>query len=302
MIKKGYVAIRAPKVRGNLGCWTWSLEKFNNESDRIVVVGSRKSFSVKKRTFVDKKEIYKRDGKLFFNVSTHSNSRSIIDYSTNDGTIEFNNIMGSHGLFDNPKNIQMIEYLLSLNAKKSSIILDSFAGSGTTAHAVLNMNKQDGGNRKFILVEMMDYAESITAERVKRVIDGYGAGDKTVEGAGGGFSYYELGIPLFKEDKTLNEDVGEAEIRKYVYYMETKKPLEIVNTDTHYYLGKNNDTVYYFYYEKETATTLNFDFLSTVKTKAAGYVIYADKCALSKEQLAEYGITFKKIPRDITRL
>ena len=56
----------------------------------------------------------------------------------------------------------------------NSIILDSFAGSGTTAHAVLNMNKIDGGNRKFILVEMGNYADTITAERVKRVINGYG--------------------------------------------------------------------------------------------------------------------------------
>ena len=63
----------------------------------------------------------------------------------------------------------------------NSIILDSFAGSGTTAHAVLNMNKQDDGNRKFILIEMRDYADSITSERVKRVIDGYGEGKKAVE-------------------------------------------------------------------------------------------------------------------------
>ena len=66
--------------------------------------------------------------------------------------------------------------MLEIASNKDSIILDSFAGSGTTAHAVLNMNKADGGHRKFILVEMMDYADSITAERVKRVIRGYGEG------------------------------------------------------------------------------------------------------------------------------
>ena len=81
--------------------------------------------------------------------------------------------------FDFPKPVQLIEYLLGFYSKPASIILDSFAGSGTTAHAVLNMNKNDGGNRKFILVEMMDYADSITAERVKRVIDGYGEGQKS---------------------------------------------------------------------------------------------------------------------------
>lgn len=204
--------------------------------------------------------------------------------------------------FDNPKPISMLDYLIEVSTNKDSIILDSFAGSGTTAHAVLDLNKQDGGNRKFILVEMMDYADTITAERVKRVIDGYGEGNKAVEGLGGDFSYYELGAPLFKEDKNLNEEVGEEEIRKYVYYMETKKPIETNSTDNRYYMGKNNDTAYYFYYEKDKPTTLNREFLATVKTEATGYVIYADICALSKETLSANGIVFKKIPRDIKRL
>ena len=81
-------------------------------------------------------------------------------------------------MFDSPKPKELITKIISIICEKDSIILDSFAGSGTTAHAVLNMNKADGGNRKFILVEMMDYADSITAERVKRVIDGYGEDKK----------------------------------------------------------------------------------------------------------------------------
>ena len=205
-------------------------------------------------------------------------------------------------VFDYPKDKSLIEYLIQFVDKKDAIILDSFAGSGTTAHAVLDLNKQVGGNRKFILVEMMDYAETITAERVKRVIDGYGEGNKAVAGLGGDFSYYELGEPLFKEDKNLNEEVGEDEIRKYVYYMETKLPLEVGVDDNRYYMGKANDTAYYFYYEKDKPTTLNREFLSTVKTKASGYLIYADVCALPKETLDKNGIVFKKIPRDIKKL
>ena len=204
--------------------------------------------------------------------------------------------------FDNPKPISLLDYIIEVATSKDSIVLDSFAGSGTTAHAVLDLNKQDGGNRKFILVEMMDYADTITAERVKRVIDGYDEGNKAVAGLGGDFSYYELGEPLFKDDKNLNEEVGEAEIRKYVYYMETKMPLEENANDNRYYLGKHNDTAYYFYYEKDKPTTLNKSFLATIKTKATGYVIYADACALSKELLTQNGIIFKKIPRDIKKL
>lgn len=214
---------------------------------------------------------------------------------------ELTEIIFGHG-FETVKPVSIIQRLIYHATDKNAIILDSFAGSGTTAHAVLNMNKQDGGNRKFILVEMMDYAETITAERVKRVIDGYGEGDKAVEGTGGSFSYYELGAPVFKDDKNLNEEIGEAEIRKYVYFMETKQRFATDFDDNRYFMGKHNATAFYFFYEKEEITTLNTEFLSTIKTKADGYVIYADKCVLSSKFMSDNGIVFKKIPRDIARL
>lgn len=216
------------------------------------------------------------------------------------GKALLNDIMGKAVGFDTVKPVELIKTLLS-HLKENALVLDSFAGSGTTAQAVMELNK-NGGNRKFILIETMDYADTITAERVKRVINGYGKDDKAVAGIPGDFTYYELGQPLFKDDKNLNEEVGEGEIRKYVYYMETKKPIETNGTDNRYYMGKNNDTAYYFYYEKDKPTTLNRDFLATVKTEATGYVIYADICALSKETLSANGIVFKKIPRDIKRL
>jgi adenine-specific DNA-methyltransferase len=75
--------------------------------------------------------------------------------------------------FETPKPYQLIQHIIKLSTSKNDIILDSFAGSGTTAHAVLEQNKQDGGNRKFILIETLDYAKTLTAERVKRVIKGY---------------------------------------------------------------------------------------------------------------------------------
>lgn len=203
--------------------------------------------------------------------------------------------------FDTPKPSRLIERVLQIASDKDSIILDSFAGSGTTAHAVLNMNKADGGNRKFIMIEMMDYADFITAERVKRVINGYGEGKKAVEGTDGDFSYYELGEPIFNGD-VLNEEIGEDEIRKYVYFTETKQTLAPRKADEPYYLGTYIDNAYYFYYEKEQITTLNNEFLNTIKTKAGAYVIYADLCTLSNNELEKYRITFKKIPRDISKL
>lgn len=205
-------------------------------------------------------------------------------------------------IFRTPKPVKFIDKILRIGVDKNSIILDSFAGSGTTAHAVLNLNKQDGGNRKFILIEMEDYAETITAERVKRVIKGYGEGSKAVEGSGGSFDFYELGQPIFLENGNLNEEVGIERLRQYVCYTETKTPPGTVeHSDNSYFLKKHNDTAYYFFYEAKSTTTLNHAFLATIKTIAEQYVIYADNCLLTREYMAKHNIIFKKIPRDITR-
>ena len=262
--------------------------------------------------------------------------------------------------FDTPKPYRLIDRILQIASDDDSIILDSFAGSGTTAHAVLNLNKETNGNRKFILIEMMDYAESTTAERVKRVISGFtqdkedvlfdeeitiealesgkellkkakdiavGAkgkyssikkpkiedghlkvvavtkGKDQVAGTGGNFGFYDLGDMLLLPDGNLNENVGEAKIRDYIWYTETKEPMtDVVSEDEPYCLGTSRDTAYYFYYKKDEITTLDYDFLSTVKTKAAGYIIYADLCTISDEELKKWNITFKKIPRDIARV
>lgn len=212
-----------------------------------------------------------------------------------------NSILGNQHGFDTVKPVEIITYILKHSITKDDIILDSFAGSGTTAHAVLEMNKHDDGNRKIIMIEMMDYADTITAERIKRVINGYGEDKKAVPGTGGNFSYYELGEPLLK-DGLLNETVGEYKIREYVFFTETKQKLSPAKEDEPYLLGQYAGNAYYFYYQKDSLTTLDREFLHTVKTKSDGYVIYADLCTLSDRELERYHITFKKIPRDISRL
>ena len=220
---------------------------------------------------------------------------------TQAGTKAIKEIMGSGKAFDFPKPPELIMYFIQMITGEDDIVLDSFAGSGTTAHAVLNMNKADGGHRKFILVEMMDYADSITAERVKRVIRGYGEGKNAVEGTGGNFSFYDLGEPLLVGD-CLNEAVAPEKIREYIWFMETKQPYAPPSDGNPYYLGKHNSTGYYFYYEPQRVTVLDYAFLSTITEKADGTVIYADRCSISEDKLAKMGVTFKKIPRDISRL
>ena len=220
---------------------------------------------------------------------------------TDEAKKELLSIFKGKAPFNTPKPSRLIQFVLQIVGDKDAIILDSFAGSGTTAHAVLNMNKQDGGNRKFILVEMGDYAESITAERVRRVINGYGEGNKAVEGTGGGFSFYELGDALLINGM-LNPNAAEEKIRAYVYYTETRCALAAASENEKYLLGVHENHAYYFYYEADRMTTLNRAFLQTIQTRAEGYLIYADSNTLSAEDMARFHITFKKIPRDIAVL
>lgn len=216
---------------------------------------------------------------------------------TDEAKKEIKAIFGGSAPFDTPKPTRLIERILQIATDKDSIILDSFAGSGTTAHAVLNMNKADDGNRKFILIEMMDYADTITAERVKRVIKGYA--DK--EGTGGDFNFYELGEPLLINN-LLNENVNTQTIREYIWFTETNSKFEELKSEENkYYLGNNFGAAYWFYYEKEKATTLDIDFLSTIKGKYEQYIIYADICLIPQELLQKNNIIFKKIPRDIKK-
>src|SRR3989339_576718 len=203
--------------------------------------------------------------------------------------------------FPFPKPYELVQTIIEQITDVDSVILDSFAGSGTTAHAVLNLNRKDNGNRKFVLIEMEDYANSVTAERAKKVIKGYSSN----EGTGGNFDYYELGKPLFvgENSEYLNEEVDTEKIREYVWYSETRTafdPLSI-KKDTQYLLGKKDGTAYYFIYEKNALTTLDYDTLASIKTKAGQYVIYADNCLLPKDFMLKKNIVFKKIPRDVTR-
>ena len=204
---------------------------------------------------------------------------------TDEAAKQIKAIFGGEATFDTPKPSRLIEFVLKIASSEDALILDSFAGSGTTAHAVLNMNKVDGGHRKFILVEMGDYADTTTAERVKRVINGYGKDKNAVGGTGGNFSYYELGERLLLPDGNMNESIGTDKIRDYIWYTETKKPAVNQQNESPYFLGENNHTAYYFYYEPDQMCVLDYAFLSTIPEKAENYLIYADRCALSESDL-----------------
>lgn len=145
-------------------CWRWGpkrVAEFTNEKQTQFLFG-KKTRDGNWRVF----EKYRKEtvkAKTIWSDSKHISEQ---------GTIELGQL-GLGGLFQFPKPVGILEDVLALSTADDSVILDSFSGSGTTGHAVLEANKRDGGNRKFILIEMEDYADKLTAERVRRVIEGY---------------------------------------------------------------------------------------------------------------------------------
>jgi adenine-specific DNA-methyltransferase len=172
-----------------------------------------------------------------------------------------------HAVFETPKPTRLIKNLIILGATKDSIILDSFAGSGTTAHAVLALNKEDNGKRRFILVECEDYADKITAERVRRVIKGVpkSKADYLKNGLGGTFSYFELGDPI-EIDNILegNNLPTYLELARYIFYTASGEEFndKVVDEKKHFIGESSQYEIYLFYkqdieYLKSTALTLD---------------------------------------------
>ncbi|WP_350616233.1 site-specific DNA-methyltransferase [Pseudomonas sp. HY7a-MNA-CIBAN-0227] len=218
---------------------------------------------------------------------------------------EMRAIFSDTSSFDTPKPSTLIGRILDIAADDDSIILDSFAGSGTTAHAVLKANAQDEGSRRFVLIELMDYAESLTAERVRRVISGYGDGTKQVAGLGGGFTYQTLAEPLFVEYGNLNPEAGLAAIRDYVAWQEgiyQQFRADYEEAKHRYWLGEANGLRVFFAYEADAITTFDLDLLAELVQTVGPVLVYADQLALGEDFMRRHSIGFKKIPRDIARL
>lgn len=190
--------------------------------------------------------------------------------------------------YSKPKNL--ISTLIKfIKYEKGDIILDSFAGSGTTGHAVMQLNKEDGGDRKFILIEMEDYAKDITAERIKRVIK--------KEDYQEGFSYYELDGPLFDEYGAISPDCSFHDLAEYLYFTETQNNLNGQTSGS--FLGSFAETDYYLLFDPHKISVFNKTFLHSLGQNAHKKVVYADKLSVDLRILSEQNIEFKQIPYGI---
>ena len=234
-----------------------------------------------------------------------------------NGTRTLADIFGEGGIFSQPKPVELIKFLLELIRSKDAIILDSFAGSGTTAHAVLALNKEDGGNRKFILVECEDYADSITAERVRRVINGVPeARDPALqEGLGGSFNYCTLGEPIDMEKMLTGEALPEyPALAAYLLHISDgisagESVLARQNDDGLFY--RDDKTAYYLLYEPDiTWLESNESMLDEHRAKRIAdadrpegrkAIVFGAGKYVGQRFLTDMGITFCQLPYEMHR-
>lgn len=220
-------------------------------------------------------------------------------------------MQGEELIFDSPKPASLIKRILEVATDKNSLILDSFAGSGTTAQAVLELNKEDGGNRQFILVECENYADKITAERVRRVIKGVPkATDELLrKGLGGTFSFFELGDPIEMEAILEgNKLPSYLELARYIFYTATGEEFNPSKVkEKSHFIGESKDyQVYLFYkpdieYLKTTAFRLE-DAKDLGAYKGKKRLVFAPSKYLDTDYLLEYRIDYCQLPFEIYKL
>ncbi len=302
------------KNDGKEGHWRWGKE--NAKMKRILQNPESAHWEV--RPF-DEGVIWNGQKERWVPYEKIRNKKKSIGWSTwldsygfnADATRELKEIFSAK-IFDTPKPTSLVEWLVGLHADDDCIILDSFAGSGTTGHAVLSLNSDDGGNRKFIMIECEDCANSITAERVRRVIKGIPtAKDEALKnGLGGTFSFFELGKSIELEGILEGDSLPTyKELARYVFYTATGEEFdEKAVKEKKHFIGESRNYQVFLFYEpnidklKNLAFTLDMAKALPPVKKDRRRLVFAPTKYLDQEHLDQYQIVFAQLPFEIYEL
>jgi len=290
------------------GCWTWGRDKI--EKDKQLLVAKQASTGVWR---VFRKDHLHKNG----SIATTKEKAIWLDKNINNenGKEILTEIFGKCP-FDFPKSPELINKCIQIATLRDaeSIVLDSFAGSGTTAHAVLALNKEDGGNRKFILVECEDYADSITAERVRRIIKGVPSAkdDALKTGLGGSFTFCQLGKEISIEKIITGDALPDyGALAKYVFYTATGKSLVAeAREKPDYFVGETDLYEVYLIYKPDMAflrsndSALNDTKLQAIisRNSKKEKLIFATAKYMGQDDLKRHNITFCQLPYTIHKV
>ncbi len=289
-----------------------------DEASDIVLDDLKKQYGVKIRRIVTEIRGKATDSQVDLFLKTMFVNPSVMEgIYNNDATTELGDIFGIKGtreikfIFPTPKPSEFVKRLIRTATSKDAIVLDSFAGSGTTAHVVLDLNKQDGGNRKFILVECEDkYVDTVTTERVRCVIKGIPESKSKLlqEGTGGSFTYCTLGNPLDVEEMLTGKSLPDyPTLASHLLYVAagtaTTKPLSPrrdwlfwSSKDTDYYLKYKPDIKYL----QSAESTLTATAANNICAKKRHAVVFAADKEMSQRELSKLNIDFCRLPDTIS--
>jgi adenine-specific DNA-methyltransferase len=210
--------------------------------------------------------------------------------------------------FAYPKPVSLVQSLIDIATRGDSIVLDCFAGTGTTAQAVLAANQVDGGARRFVLVESENFANSVTAERIRRVIKGVPKSKDEIlqKGLGGSFTFVEVGHPMQLETLLKAEKLPSYEdLASYIFYTATGEDFDArrINRKTGF-IGESAQYDVYLQYEpdlnflKSTALTLDMA-RSLPKGSGKRRLVFAPTKYLDSIHLDQHRIEFCQLPFEI---
>lgn len=214
--------------------------------------------------------------------------------------------------FDNPKPLRLLDRIMRFATNENDIILDSFAGSGTTAHSVLQLNNIDKGNRKFILIELDEHiCKEKTRLRLEKVINGKttsrnNGANNTLKSLGSGFRYCKLSDPLFDQYGNIRNGVSFKQLAFHIFFSETGIPLKQKSKLDTPLIGKYKGTAYYLLFngilgDKSVngGNVLTSKILENLPKYNCKKIIFGMANRLSSARLKKENIVFKQIPVEI---
>lgn len=297
------VEVLPRKSDGRDGRWMWSPGKVQTEINRVYArkIKKRDEYDIFIKDYLEREDSIRtmkpRSIWLDKQVNTEAGGKLLRQLMTDVK-------------FPYPKPIGLIKMIVQIASNSNTIVLDSFAGSGTTMHAVMDLNKEDGGNRKCIMVQMPEATEQdsrknickdITRERVKRAIEKYGYKS--------GFKYLRVGDPIDAEAMLSGTLPTYKQFAKYVYYLCTGEYLQDESSidEKAYFVGMHKKQAVYLIYKKDydtlTRLALNLDVAERIikEQKGKKIICYAPACFLDEEYLEAKNIEFVGIPYNLFR-
>lgn len=278
----------------------WRTEEVNYKkflADKRIIFGKSGESRPQLKVFYEEKKLFGEVDTTWFS----GNERG----TATEATKELQDIFESKIVFNHPKPTRLLRNLLVLATRENDLVLDSFAGSGTTAQAVMELNKEDGGNRKFILIQMTEatpadpkknICKDITRERVKRTIEKFGYKS--------GFEYMRVGLPMDAESLLSGTLPAVEQFGSYIFYLctgeKTTNPVKKVGQNLYLTGSQANADVYLIYsqeYEELGRLALNLDMAEKIATtQKKKYIVYAPACFLDEDYLRSKQIEFVNIP------